>query len=269
MSEQDNKNPKNSNGPREARPNSNIPGNPNSSGPRDDRNRRPNNRNRRPNRDQNRDPNREARPPRQDQDNQGGAPRNSDNRGAAPRTDNRPSRNNRNNRQRNSHRGGGPQQQGARPQGPQNPPQKAKHHMAPEERLMNQYWIHLEEYLQARRGFYVHAHVENEAQKIKYKRAYLRALEKWRTWQDSLSDQDKVVIQRRNYEHRLENGYSVSNQVDYDRSKIDWEGPFLDQHFLKRQIEADYKGDIEETSGTMDDYQKIKDGFVPAKYRET
>ncbi len=172
----------------------------------------------------------------------------------------------------NRHRNHPGQQKNRQDQGRRHEPQergKPRHHLSPEERLMNQYWIHLEEYLQARKSFFIYAHAENEAQRIKYKRNYQRALEKWRIWQDGLGDYEKEVIARRNYEHRLENSYSTKNGLTYDRSLIDWEGPFMDQHFLKRQMEADYKGDIEETSGTMEDYQKIKDGFIPAKYRET
>jgi hypothetical protein len=242
-------------------------------------------------RDQGRRPGRHRRPHQSGRDQgqrhdsrppmQGGAPRaegqqgnNSEQRPDSNSNRRPPPRNHRNNRHRGNNRGGpNDQRRNSQGQGQQQNKQpqvqKPKHHLSPEERVVNQYWIHLEEYLQARRGHYVHAHSENESQRIKYKRAYLRALEKWRTWQDGLSDHEKIVLNRRNYEHKLENSYSLKHEIVYDRTQIDWTGPFVDQHFLPRQIEANYQGDVEETHGTMEDYQRIKDGFVPAKYRET
>ena len=146
---------------------------------------------------------------------------------------------------------------------------RQRYRLDDEGKLMLKYWNLFEEYLNARKRYQGLSYESNVAKKTKAYNHYIRSLETWRHWQDKLSDTDREYLDKRSFEAKLENSYTTLNGIKHDVSQVDWEGPFFDQHFLKEQQEADFSKDTEESLGSFEDYQKMKEDFIPRKFRET
>ena len=106
----------------------------------------------------------------------------------------------------------------------------------------------------ARKKYFEH-HRNDNAQKNKLKQNYFSSMEQIEKLINSLPQNQKEMLSKRNDPHPPDNSYSEKyNLIKEDIANDISENP----HILTKQLESNFKNDTEETIGTTKDYAKVK-----------
>ena len=89
------------------------------------------------------------------------------------------------------------------------------------------------------------------------KRNYDNALKNLRDFEVKLEDWQKEILNKKidGYPHDRE--YTTNNGIEPVGDQVSFVGEFEDPHLLEVQ-KTDWSGDTEESTGTMEDYEKYK-----------
>lgn len=120
----------------------------------------------------------------------------------------------------------------------------------------------LEQHLITRRKYYEFFNRVDERQLYKLEKNFFDSIEHLRRFEASLEPWQREALEKRKTErYRLDHTYSGNHELDPQGGKIEVSPEEIeDPHFKDSQKEAfeEYKDDTEESSGTFEDYLKLK-----------
>ena len=128
----------------------------------------------------------------------------------------------------------------------------------PEHALLKKYYHLLETHNLARKKYFELFFRADHNQRIKLEKIFYRTLEELRNFEDSLSTDDRQLLDKAQVHYPKETTYSNFKEIDPDKRPIAPEGPFEDPHFTSAGATGKYHEDTEESLGTLDDYQSYK-----------
>lgn len=152
------------------------------------------------------------------------------------------------------------------PQGQTNAPSKNKNRnrkkynkpLTPD-RILSKYDNLLDQHLVARRKFFELNGRANNKLVLKAKTHFYRSVEDLRRYESSLKDWQKETLLKKTEFYPMENSYTEKHELPehtYENVlSILADG---DPHLLTKQKDADYSRDVEETSGSMEEYEAYK-----------
>lgn len=124
------------------------------------------------------------------------------------------------------------------------------------ERVFRKYDYLLELYMHARRKYFEQYNRQEGVQVEKFKTSYHSALETLRKFENSLPFDQKRLLDSRNGIMPEDRIYSINHNEK--KEEVAYNGKYDDPHLLKKQAEANYRNDKEESKGSIDDYKRIK-----------
>lgn len=119
----------------------------------------------------------------------------------------------------------------------------------------------MEQYILARRKFYdLFGREKKEKQLDKAKRNYNKSLEDLRGFETKLSEPHKEILDKKINAYPEDRHYTTSNNIEPVGDIVAFTGNFEDPHLLNTQKSENWAADTEESSGTIEDYQRYKEG---------
>jgi hypothetical protein len=178
-------------------------------------------------------------------------------------------------RNRNRKRKPGPKTQGASAQGGRNEGQpkkktgsnnnnrrKRSQRTGPKltgfEKVERCYLNLLEKHLEARRKYYELFHRADPRQLEKLERNFSRTADDMRKYEDEIKPEFKDEFQQKYNGLKRDLTYSSNHGIAPDEDPVPFEGDFDDPHLLPSQVEHEFSEDEEESSGSIEDYQRYK-----------
>jgi len=114
-------------------------------------------------------------------------------------------------------------------------------------------------HLEARKKYFEFYYRAEERERLRLEGNFNRTLEDWRLFEDNLSEEQKILLDKRIDQLDYDLDYSLTHDLDpYQEIEIPAEGTEEDPHLLPGQKNHQYREDKEESTGTMDDYLKYK-----------
>ncbi len=121
----------------------------------------------------------------------------------------------------------------------------------------------LEQYLVARKKYFDIWGRGKDKQLQKVERNYQQALQNLRKFETDLLDWQKEVLTPRLNAYPEDRQYSKSREVEPTGDIVSFVGEFEDPHLLPTQKASNWATDTEESTGSIEDYQRYKDGIIP------
>jgi len=118
-----------------------------------------------------------------------------------------------------------------------------------------------EQYVQARHKFFHQYGKTSEKQKLKALKNYEKCLEDLRRFESNLRDWQKEALKEKLDFYPEDRQFSSEHDLPKEGEIVSFSGDFPDPHLLETQAASNYKNDTEESTGTMDDYQKYKESI--------
>ncbi len=119
----------------------------------------------------------------------------------------------------------------------------------------------MEQYILARKKFYdMFGREKKEKQIDKAKRNYTKSLEDLRGFETKLNESQKEVLDKKINAYPEDRHYTTSNNIEPVGDIVSFTGDFEDPHLLVTQKSENWAADTEESSGTIEDYQRYKEG---------
>ncbi len=120
----------------------------------------------------------------------------------------------------------------------------------------------LEQYLIARRKFFdIHGRGK-EKQLAKVERNYQLALKNLRDFEKDLKDWQIEALKEKLNAYPEDRQFSKEHDLAPNGDEVSFVGEFEDPHLLPTQKSDTWTNDSEETEGTMEDYERYKNGLV-------
>lgn len=158
-----------------------------------------------------------------------------------------------NRRRHHHHRRGG---QGPRPQGGQSQGQQQGGFNL--DRVYEKYLNLLDQHLIARRKYHDLFYRADPAQKNKLERNFYSTLNDIREFENRLAPDVRELFEKRNNGLSPDRTYTSNHELPVEGEEVPKDLGPEDPHYLQSQKNANYEEDIEESTGTMDDYLRYK-----------
>ena len=133
---------------------------------------------------------------------------------------------------------------------------------SPEDSLFRKYEFLQEQYLNARKKYYELFFRADKLQKIKIENHYKNTLKTFNDFEKSLTDDQRVIIDKRIRVYNEDLDYSISHEVTASKLSQESENS-NDPHQLSTQKGVSLKQDVEESIGTMEDFFILKPELKP------
>ena len=118
----------------------------------------------------------------------------------------------------------------------------------------------MEQYIQTRNKlFHLFGREKKQKQMEKVKRNYDKALGDLRSYESKLNDWQKEVLDKKINAYPEDREYSKNNNLEPTGDIVSFTGEFEDPHLLPTQKSENWAADTEESTGTMEDYQRYKE----------
>ncbi|MFZ8932334.1 MAG: hypothetical protein ACO20H_10055 [Bacteriovoracaceae bacterium] len=128
-------------------------------------------------------------------------------------------------------------------------------YLSPEERIFKKYMNLLEQHIVARKKFYELFFRADPNQKVKLEKAFNNTIEQVRSFEDSLSQDEKKLLNSRINKYKEDIDYSQNHSLEENKAQYD---VIEDPHLLPSQKSTEFKEDTEESIGSIEDYQAYK-----------
>lgn len=96
---------------------------------------------------------------------------------------------------------------------------------------------------------------------------YERTLKELRNFESQLKDWQKDVLNKKINSYPEDRQFSTEHNLEATGELVPFDGDFGDIHLLATQVDHEFKGDTEESSGSMQDYYSYK-GITPKEESE-
>jgi hypothetical protein len=127
------------------------------------------------------------------------------------------------------------------------------------DKLEKSYMILMEKYLHARRKYFDNFYKASGEQLKSLEKNFYRTLDEVRKFEEEVPEQFKEKFEGKGNKEALDLIYSENHQIEpFPEVTPIPEEEIVDPHLLTTQLQADFKEDTEESSGTMDDYKRYK-----------
>lgn len=156
---------------------------------------------------------------------------------------------NNNKRRRNNNRRGGPKLSGF-------------------EKVERGYLNLLEKHLESRKKYYDLFHRADPRQLAKLEKNFYRSLDELREYEEGIKPEYKEEFETKFNGLKLDTTYSENHDLPVESEAVPTEGNFDDPHYLPTQKDHEFKGDEEETVGSIEDYYRYK-GVEPPTENNT
>ncbi len=122
----------------------------------------------------------------------------------------------------------------------------------------------LEKHLEARKKYYDLFHRADPRQLAKLERNFYRTLDELRDYEDGVKPEYKEEFDQKYNGLKLDTTYSENHDLPVESEPVPVEGDFDDPHYLPTQKDHEFKGDEEESVGSIEDYYRYKGVEPPA-----
>lgn len=120
----------------------------------------------------------------------------------------------------------------------------------------------MEQYIQTRAKFFdLFGREKKQKQLEKVKRNYDKSLNDLRSYEGKLNDWQKEVLDKKINAYPEDRHYTTSNNIEPTGDIVSFTGEFPDPHLLPIQKSENWAADTEESSGTIEDYEKYKSEY--------
>ena len=127
------------------------------------------------------------------------------------------------------------------------------------QQIVTKYQQLVDAHLQARSRYFDLFYRSGDKGREKLERQFSSTMKDVRNFENNVPPKFKEAFLRKINVGSLDQTYSQNHGlVDKEASRPPKETPVRDPHFLKSQELADYKDDTEESTGTFEDYKKLK-----------
>ncbi|MDD4973530.1 MAG: hypothetical protein PHY93_04225 [Bacteriovorax sp.] len=126
------------------------------------------------------------------------------------------------------------------------------------ERIYEKYLNLLDQHLIARRKYHDLFFRADPGQKNKLERNFYNTLNDIRDFESKLAPEARELFEKRNNGLSPDNIYTSNHEIPMTGENPPPEAEWADPHFTYSQQLADYAGDKEESTGSLDDYLKYK-----------
>lgn len=116
----------------------------------------------------------------------------------------------------------------------------------------------LEQYITIRKKYFAVHGRPSKKQKTKTFNNYMRTLKDLRNFEVAQTGKYKEALDKKLDFYPLDDQYSKSHP-DEKALEVSFSGEFVDQHYLETQQASKFSDDTEESTGTMEDYEKYKE----------
>lgn len=117
----------------------------------------------------------------------------------------------------------------------------------------------MEQYILMRKKFFdLFGREKKEKQLEKVKRNYEKSLQDLRSYESRLNDWQKEVLDKKINAYPEDRHYTSTNNIEPVGDIVAFTGEFEDPHLLPTQKAENWAADTEESSGTIEDYEKYK-----------
>ena len=118
----------------------------------------------------------------------------------------------------------------------------------------------MEQYIQTRNKlFHLFGREKKQKQLEKVQRNYDKSLNDLRSYENKLNDWQKEVLDKKINAYPEDREYSKNHDLEPSGDIVSFTGEFEDPHLLPTQKAENWAEDTEESSGSMEDYQKYKE----------
>lgn len=125
-------------------------------------------------------------------------------------------------------------------------------------KVLQKYDNLMEQYLIARRKYF-DTHGRNSTRNLaKVEKNYMEALRKLREYETKLEDWQKEILSKKVDGYNPDREYSSNHELKPEGDIVSFTGEFEDPHLLVTQKDHQWSEDTEESTGTMEDYEKYK-----------
>jgi len=115
----------------------------------------------------------------------------------------------------------------------------------------------LEKHLESRKKYYALFHRADPRQLAKLERSFYRTLEELRTYEENIKPEFKEEFNAKYDGLKQDTTYSTNHELDPGLQEPEVH-EIEDPHLLPTQVDHEFKGDEEESVGSIDDYNKYK-----------
>lgn len=120
----------------------------------------------------------------------------------------------------------------------------------------------MEQYIQTRAKFFDLVGREKKQKQLeKVKRNYDKSLNDLRSYESKLNDWQKEVLDKKINAYPEDRHYTTANNIEPTGDIVSFTGDFDCPHLLPTQKSEDWAADTEESSGSMEDYEKYKSEY--------
>ena len=128
------------------------------------------------------------------------------------------------------------------------------------ERLVEKYINLLDQHLVARRKFHDLFYRADNNQLNKLERLFYQTINDLRDFEDKIAPEMKASFEQRINGLRPDTTYSTNHNINLEEfvPAVVPESEIFDPHLLQSQIKANFKGDTEESVGSIEDYNQYK-----------
>lgn len=116
----------------------------------------------------------------------------------------------------------------------------------------------LEKHLEARKKYFDLFHRADPRQLAKLERIFSRSADELREYEDAIKPEYKEEFEKKYNGLKLDTTYSENHELPVEAPLVATEGDFEDPHLLQTQVDHEFKGDQEESAGSIEDYQRYK-----------
>lgn len=156
---------------------------------------------------------------------------------------------NRNNKHNNQNAGGKPKRYGNRNRRPKS--------LTPN-RILQKYENLMEQHAIARKKYFeMHGRIAGK-QLQKVENNFTKTLVAIKDFVEGLKDWQKEILDKKLNFYPEDRQFSTTHELEPVGDKVDFDGEFEDPHLLETQKNHQWSNDTEESSGSMEDYNKYK-----------
>lgn len=123
----------------------------------------------------------------------------------------------------------------------------------------------LEKHLEARKKYYDLFHRADPRQLAKLEKNFYRSLDELREYEEGIKPEYKEKFDSKFNGLKLDTTYSENHDLPVESEPVPSEGDFEDPHYLPTQKDHEFKGDEEETVGSIEDYYRYKGVEPPSE----
>lgn len=126
----------------------------------------------------------------------------------------------------------------------------------------------LEKHLESRKKYYDLFHRADPRQLAKLEKNFHRTIDELRAYEEGVKPEFKEEFDLKFNGLKLDTTYSENHDLPVESDPVPEEGDFEDPHYLPTQKDHEFKGDDEESVGSIEDYYAYKGVEPPSKENE-